>query len=360
MKGRASRWCSRGGKKAFFLRIVGVDPASHNHPDFSTGECLAAHQFIKALCERQNPRSGSWDLLDDCVRPVRLTKRFQSIRVIRLVGKDKVDPHDRVDCYYVFDDSESDTAEPFRVGVVSAASAALVCRLSSSHCSSDITAFLSSYGVPFRVFYPSRSILKPPSFQKIPLEIPTRPFHHKFTKKDYDSYLQMRTLLLGQSHMQAALKRGGIVWRLAVGTLGTSKVAFPPSLWASSHGFDLSGVSYVDDALTTTELDLICGAYECVSDDGKKRSLKSWWPLCRYYEKVECGENYGRWTPRREGWYTKRLKAIEEGDVRQQPYTYTEWKSTQHGPAMIRNLHAYIDRASSQLIESRSGNAARV
>ncbi|KAJ3530034.1 hypothetical protein NMY22_g8739 [Coprinellus aureogranulatus] len=338
-------------EKVFLLRVIGADPASNDNPYFGTRECLVAQQFVKALCERQNPRPGSWDLLDDCVRPVRLTPRFPTIRLIRLTDKDKVDPHDRVDRYYVFDDTNTD--ESFKVGVTTAAGAALVCRLSSSNSASDIAAFLSSYGVSFRVFYPSRSIIKPPSFEKIPLQIPKRPFAHKFTKEDYDSYLQMRTLLLGQSHMQAALKRGGIVWRLAVGTLGTSKVAFPPSLWASSHGFDLAGVRFVDDVLTTTEMDLICGAYECISDDGKRRALKSWWPLCRYYEKDECGENYGRWTPRRERWYEKRLKAIEEGDIRQQPYTYTEWKSSHHGPATIRNLHAYIDRTSSQLIESR-------
>ncbi|KAJ3523742.1 hypothetical protein NMY22_g11303 [Coprinellus aureogranulatus] len=286
--------------KIFFLRVVGVDPASTSdkHPYSNTGEFVTAQQFVKALCDHSNPRAGSWDLLDDCVRPVRLTPRFRSIRIVQLADKDKVEPHDSVERYYVFDNSNTDG--PFKVGVLSATSAALVCRLAPSICSPDIAAFLSSYGVPFRVFYPSRSIIKPPPFRKIPLEIPKRPFNHKFTKRDYDSYLQMRTLLLGQSHMQAALKRGGIIWRLAVGTLGTSKVAFPPSLWASSHSFDLSGVRYVDDALTTTEMDLICGAYECISADGKQRSLKSWWPLCRYYEKDECGENYGRWTPRRE------------------------------------------------------------
>lgn len=140
----------------------------------------------------------------------------------------------------------------------------------------------------------------------------------------------------------------------------------------------LSGERFVDDALTTTELDLLCGAYECVSgkktwifksrsmgpvaddtpDDGK-RSLKSWWPLARYYEKEECGENYGRWTPRRERWDEKLLGVIEGGDIStQQPLTYAEWKSTQRGPGFIRNLCSHIERSSSQLLASPHPAAA--
>ncbi|TEB25500.1 hypothetical protein FA13DRAFT_1637366, partial [Coprinellus micaceus] len=109
-------------------------------------------------------------------------------------------------------------------------------------------------------------------------------------------------------------------------------------------------------ALMMMEMDLICGAYECVSEDGKQRALKSWWPLARYYKKEECGENYGRWTPHREIWYTQRLTAIESGADSVQPLNYTEWKSSQHGPKPIRFLHAYTERTSHELFESHCLN----
>lgn len=83
-------------------------------------------------------------------------------------------------------------------------------------------------------------------------------------------------------------------------------------------------------------------------DDGKDRALKSWWPQALYYEKEECGENYGHWCYRREQWYTDRLKAIEAGiEPMSQPLTYKEWKSKQHGARAIRTFHKEI-RASAR------------
>ena len=82
-----------------------------------------------------------------------------------------------------------------------------------------------------------------------------------------------------------------------------------------------------------------------VLDDGKQRALRSWWPLARYYEKEECGENYGRWTFRREEWYGAWLNHIEKDDFSAKPLTYTEWKSIQHGPRMVRTFHAVVEKA---------------
>jgi hypothetical protein len=86
--------------------------------------------------------------------------------------------------------------------------------------------------------------------------------------------------------------------------------------------------------------------------DGKQRALKSWWPLTRYYEKPECGENYGHWTHRREKWYRARLEAIEADDSKIQPLSYIQWKSQQHGARPMRNFLDQVKKASLELIES--------
>ncbi|TEB28122.1 hypothetical protein FA13DRAFT_1633427 [Coprinellus micaceus] len=343
-------------EKIFYLRIIGLDlnkwPIDHAY--FSSGHFSAAQAFIKSLSSRQIPSPGTWDLREDCVRPVALTPRARNMGLVTLQEADKVDPHDSVKKYYIFTET---TKHSWRLAVTSASAVFMICRRPAREDITDIGLLLSSHGIPFRAFFPESVVMKgPENAHIVSHSIPKRPFGHKFTGEDYDAYVHMRTLLLGQSHMQAAIKRGGIIWRLAVGTLGTSRASLPPSFWGATHRFELDGVQYVDSALTTMEMDLICGAYECVSADSKQRALKSWWPLARYYEKEECGENYGRWTERREDWYTKRLAAIESG-CGVQPLNYTEWKSSQHGPTPIRTLHAYTERTSYQVFESHCLNS---
>jgi hypothetical protein len=187
---------------------------------------------------------------------------------------DKVDPHDSIQQYYVFTET---TNHSWRLAVTSASAAFMICRRPAIEDITDIALLLSSHGVPFRTFYPRSSVMMgPQTSYSTSHVIPKRPFGHKFTKEDYDVYVYMRTLLLGQSHMQAAVKRGGLTWRLAVGTLGTSRAALPPSSWGSTHAFEFQdGMEYVDSALTTMEMDLICGAYECVSSAFSLRAFSS-------------------------------------------------------------------------------------
>lgn len=71
-------------------------------------------------------------------------------------------------------------------------------------------------------------------------------------------------MLLAQSHMKAALKRGGIVWRLSVGTLRLSTITAPPSLFQEFNEVEFSTGRHVEDIVMNEELDLLCGAYECI------------------------------------------------------------------------------------------------
>jgi hypothetical protein len=101
---------------------------------------------------------------------------------------------------------------------------------------------------------------------KVQHSIPIRRFNHRFTREDYDTYLNLRIFLLSMPHMQAALRRGGIVWRLAIGMLGLSDVVRAPTQWGEVFRVDESlGSCFIEDTLSTIELDLICGAYECIS-----------------------------------------------------------------------------------------------
>ncbi|KAG2023189.1 hypothetical protein CC2G_000872 [Coprinopsis cinerea AmutBmut pab1-1] len=110
---------------------------------------------------------------------------------------------------------------------------------------------------------------------------------------------------------------------------------------------------YVEDGLTLVELDLICGAYECTDEHGRL-AIRSCWPLVRYWEKDERGENYGRRCNRREAWYVSRLEEIKEGFVdkgnsskRGKPFSYTEWKSCLRGQRPIRLFHQAVRQLAS-------------
>lgn len=258
-------------EKAFFIRVLGQHPSVASIEDLAyfqdSSHYQCAQGFLQSLCIRSEPPPGSWDLRDSCVAPVRLSPRLNRIRIVKLRGE----PQATHQNYYIFYDKDHSRIK-WRLGVASAADALLVCRIPEDSNLHDVALALASYGVSFSTLYPSRTILLPPAMQpRLSHCIPKRPFQYKFTREDYEAYIHMRTLLLGQPHMQAALKRGGIAWRLAVGTLGTSRVTRPPSLWGSVNTVDLQEGSFVDDALTTTELDLLCGAYECVSG---KRPLR--------------------------------------------------------------------------------------
>ncbi|KAF6745926.1 hypothetical protein DFP72DRAFT_823587 [Ephemerocybe angulata] len=343
-----------GRDRSVFLRLLGSGPwTQFDEADeyFKTDHYAAVQAFVSGLARGGKHVGASWDVRDDSICPIRLTDRFASIRVVQ-GGRSQgcADTHEKGDRYYVF--CMKHRTVPWRLGVVTATAALMVCRLPPAFTEPDIVFFLGQLGIPFRIFNRYAKLPAVHVRHPVPQELPIRRYDHVFTKADYDAYVRMRTLILGQTHMQAALRRGGIIWRLAIGILGCSRLSEPPSQWGAVQDVDISGKSYVEDILTPIEMDLLCGAYECVSEDGKKRALKSWWPLNRYYEKDECGENYGRWTGRREDWYQKRVQCIEASDAGMgQPLTYTKWKSTQHGVTAIRAFHRALEVGSKRLFE---------
>jgi len=84
-----------------------------------------------------------------------------------------------------------------------------------------------------------------------------------------------RDIYLKQPHCRAALLAGGIVWCLALESLGISPVLHGPSDLALNYGMrtsalDDSGQAYTlyDDTLTEAETDLICGVYKIYTGTG--------------------------------------------------------------------------------------------
>lgn len=268
-------------RRDIFLRLLGqkgiLTPQDSKTLFFTSNTYLPAQHLMNCILDRRTDFAGVWDLQDDCISPVRLRARFQKLRRIPLtpVATRNTPPQgddifDQAEACYVLRDPLHNSV-PWTLGLISPSIALAVCRLPDDYTPTDIARWCVQRGIPFRILYPSGSVISPspnspgaPQLQRS-YAIPIRPFNHKFTRDDYNSYVHLRTLLLGQPHMQAALKRGGIIWRLALGTLGYSNICQPPSHSGGTRCLKFGISELVDNALTMNELDLICGAYECVS-----------------------------------------------------------------------------------------------
>jgi hypothetical protein len=86
------------------------------------------------------------------------------------------------------------------------------------------------------------------------------------------AYEARREQFFKKRHGRAALLAGGIIRRLALEELGIEPALSGPtdSPYYSYIITTDSGQTFVDDALSVAEMDLICGVYYVYSDDGTK------------------------------------------------------------------------------------------
>jgi hypothetical protein len=134
---------------------------------------------------------------------------------------------------------------------------------------------LAERGIPFNTFL-LRATLKAQASPRVavPPHLPLPPHHraglgerregYEPGTADYESYEAARDDFLRRPKARVALLRGGIVWRLVMEFLQIGSVLVGPSDDALKHGQSLrmDGLDYVDDDLTSDELDLICGVYQ--------------------------------------------------------------------------------------------------
>ncbi|KAF8056263.1 hypothetical protein FPV67DRAFT_1401732, partial [Lyophyllum atratum] len=182
--------------------------------------------------------------------------------------------------------------------------------------------------------------------------LPTRPRDYVFRKKDYDAYLLQRNAIFARPSGRAALMRGGFVWRLAVLGISIISVFDGPSGWNelaadSDTMFSAKDITtgevFLDDQLTNTELDLICGAYICDMAINNQVAIKSWYPLPSTFDK--CGENYGRWTSHSEEGFQRRTNEIHDGgEGGRGPLNASKWRDLMTGMRDVRYVNENLER----------------
>ncbi|KAI1783062.1 hypothetical protein LXA43DRAFT_904339 [Ganoderma leucocontextum] len=193
----------------------------------------------------------------------------------------------------------------------------------------DAVDFLVDRGIPFRtIFEPERRhvpTLLPPVQTVLGWRLPS----FEPTAWDYREYECRVHALLSQPKGRAALLRGGIVWRLAVEVLGGNwreLAKMGPSSDVYSYGQPFvphRGDPYYDDALSSDELDVVCGVYKVYTQNNRFTQTQdfSWWPKADTWEKSDLNKGY--WTPYCEHWFQERLEHIHKSET--SPRTATKW-----------------------------------
>jgi len=195
------------------------------------------------------PSADLLDLASGNHMPLAGTHRVKSIIKLR-------------DGIFVFDYGKTSNVQ-WKIGVHNILDALFICRLKPEMSEQEIVLQLIYRGVQFHTFLPFRNFLmQEPSA----VVTPWQSSQHQFSKMDYDIYVKNRGALLRNPRVaRAAVQRGGIVWRLAMGSVGFGELISGPSTMVSLHhtgvgyeGMDV-GVHLCDDMLHQTEEDVICG-----------------------------------------------------------------------------------------------------
>ncbi|KAJ7677978.1 hypothetical protein DFH06DRAFT_976014 [Mycena polygramma] len=193
----------------------------------------------------------------------------------------------------------------------------------------QVTLNLVARGIKFNTF----SEGPPPPLIPVPKAAPSyrglglRAREFTASPSGYASYESIRNRIFRSERGRVALMMGGLVARLATGIVnpeavcsGSTEKAYLDGLCVQWDGHPTSP-AYWDDALTSQEVDSVCGVYE-IETDGKQTKIVSYWPPQVVW--WNSGLNVGYWTPACEEWFQSRLAEICTGDA--QLHTQGGWK----------------------------------
>jgi hypothetical protein len=230
------------------MRLLGLGRKAD--PIFSTGLGKVVFDFVEALISKLDPHPSLWDLKRECRQPLELTSRINHVR--RFPSG-----------LFYFDFGQSSTV-PWKIAVPEAVDVLYICRLDPTYNDLDIAMHLVHRGIPFRTLLPVGEVPRSlPDVRALPIRLPG----YNFTKRDFDAYLHLRAEILSGPGGRAALLRGGILWRLALGHTSIHEALRGPSAWTLSRsgGFAVGDPGsrdiFCDDNLNPLDEQLLCGAY---------------------------------------------------------------------------------------------------
>lgn len=201
-----------------------------------------------------------------------------------------------------------------------------------------------------------------------------------FTRKDYVAYRIRALAMLGDTQIRAALCEGGIIWRTTTELLAADEGLYQQALDLCAAGPVLhrgmdtlvdvlpprNGFSYLDNAMTGSEADVLCGMYlrycgrltshfeywnttNYSIERGEIMRVEelSWWPKPSHW--TSSGFNTTIWNPWNEDWFQNRVEGISNGTVK--PKRAEKWRSSLRLIQTTGDLASAVERASDLVLQ---------
>ncbi|KIM46617.1 hypothetical protein M413DRAFT_23013 [Hebeloma cylindrosporum] len=337
-KGPTSKNAPTQQERLFTVRAIGLKVVDNKYFDSEMG--VHAVEFVRSLLsDDRKPELDYWDLKAGNRWALGTCRRLRSLRIL---GN-----------RFLFDFGDA-ASVTWTLCVDQPEIALFICRLEERLDEVAIVKVLLGCGIPFRTLalLPSHPVAFPRTVM-VSVRLPG----YVFTTDDYISYRNQRNDLLRDPRvLRAAIMSGGIAWRLALSKGFDVVVEGPTADLIDEHvgiciSTDRPGWQYWDDACSTRELDLLCGAYICYN--GRKSPqfvVKSWWPLVSTWN---ANVYHPWWTPRIDGIFQDRLKEINDGNA--QPLSQKEWRNIIRGNSSVKKLFKNIRSASHEFLNTAAG-----
>jgi hypothetical protein len=207
-------------------------------------------------------RRDCWDLAPNSISP------FQSHTNLRLRVESFM--HDSKKCYLLTglgDDLQW-------IIILEDPTAVLECLRQADNSITALAGFLFLNSMSFATCLPRTCFPPNPNHPSQPLiTLGWRASSQQLGASEYTYYEALRDRFLNSPRGCAALLQGGIVWRLAIETLGDGAAEQRVLAGPSGEGLEyaskwyIEGREWCDDALTEAEMNLICGVYQVATGE---------------------------------------------------------------------------------------------
>ncbi|KAJ3543872.1 hypothetical protein NMY22_g2989 [Coprinellus aureogranulatus] len=336
---------------------------------WASTEGQAIIQFAKCLASNSSPpKAVSWDLSRWNAMPITSLPLFKRLNFFQGQVKVQVEAWDNVrgrstpklifrmeTAYWLDIPSDPDRLPTaWYIGTNTPELALALCRIGGSvRCSNPVSIawYLATKGVPFQTWFkrrpeqirPLAGIRASPELIQFRLESQCT-----FGERDYQEYVRCRRRLLDGPAGRAAVKMGGIIWRLATEDIGIRDVlsGVPSEDVLCGQRVvrqDGEGSFLVDDGLNLDEIMAICGEYEVGVDEGNQRGHRSWWPSPDLWEEYHGSSG---WSPFAEAFFQSRLAEIQKNF---KPIARSGWRKRLHPSASLRKAREKVRAQSAAL-----------
>lgn len=232
----------------------------------------AVKSFFKALMQKDAPPPALWDL-SAATPPAFLTQGHLRVRCAELTDPNVPGLPQKV---FIVVKAAGPSSDP-KLVVESATTAVQILRSGWGPNFTQVLLRLCERGIPFRVLdwkppldlAPAQLLRMQPPSATVLSQLWWRGDDWKATWRDYLLYQEARDLYIRQyPHCRAALRRGGILWRLAMESL------LPDSLYDQFEPVEstmspvaLDGEEFVEQTLSEAEIDFLIGTYKIQSSE---------------------------------------------------------------------------------------------